>query len=161
MEAATAQVQDQVDGAASPDTLGPVHELGAGNREGAVIGVPFVRVAGVGQSAAKPENRRQRNRPQAIHLLLATPGAHGSCFGGHGVAQTAAFLHLEDVAVLGQPIDQGGGQVIVFEEGAPLAKAQVGSDQCGFLLVALLHQGEEQSDLRWLGLGVADLIHLC
>ena len=71
LEAATAQVQDQVDGAASPDTLGPVHELGAGNREGALIGVPFVRVAGVGQSAAKSENRRQRNRPQAIHPLLA------------------------------------------------------------------------------------------
>ena len=67
-KAAAVQVHNQIDRATSPPSLGPVHELGAGNRQGPLGGMPFVGVMAVGSGAAKLENRWQRNRPQPIGL---------------------------------------------------------------------------------------------
>jgi hypothetical protein len=59
------------------------------------------------------------------------------------------------VAVLGEPIDEGGGQVVVFEKGTPFGKAQVGGDEGGLFLVPLLQEGKEQPDLGGFDLNVA------
>ena len=72
--------------------------------------------------------------------------------------QALAAFHIDDVAVFGEPVDEGGGQVVVFEEGTPFGKAQVGGDEGGLFLVALVHEGEEESHLHRFDLDVANLI---
>ena len=62
------------------------------------------------------------------------------------------------MAVLGEPVDEGVGQVVVFEEGTPFGKAQIGGDEGGLFFVALMHQGKEQADLDRFDLHVAKLI---
>ena len=47
----------------------------------------------------------------------------------------------------------------VLEEGGPLAKTQVGGDEGRALLMPLLQQGEEQTDLGGFGLGISDLVN--
>jgi hypothetical protein len=49
-------------------------------------------------------------------------------FGAEFWPQTNALLHVDDVAVLGEPVDKGGCQVSVLQKGTPLAEAQIGSD---------------------------------
>ena len=49
-------------------------------------------------------------------------------FGAEFWPQTNALLHVDDVAVLGEPVDKGGCQVRVLQKGTPLAEAQIGSD---------------------------------
>src|SRR5438034_8298755 len=43
-----------------------------------------------------------------------------------------AVFHVDDVAVLGEAVDQGGCQVIVLQKRTPFAKTQVGRNQRGF-----------------------------
>ena len=62
------------------------------------------------------------------------------------------------MAVLGEPIDEGGGQMVVFEKGAPFGKAQVGGDEGGLFLVPLMHQGKEEADLNRLDLNIANFV---
>jgi len=64
--------------------------------------------------------------------------ASGSRLWLNGIAQTAAFLHVDEVAVLGEPIDQSRGQMIIFEKGTPFAKAQIGGQESGLLFVPFL-----------------------
>src|SRR5579885_1330266 len=91
--------------------------------------------------------------------VTARLGRASSRLSGHLGAESNAFPHVEDVTGFGEPVDQGGGQMRVLEEGGPFAKTQVGGDQGRALLVALLQQGEEQTDLGWFGLGISDLIN--
>jgi hypothetical protein len=49
-----------------------------------------------------------------------------------------AVLHVDDVTVLGQSIDQGGRQLPVVQERPPFGEAQVGSDERCFLLVPVV-----------------------
>jgi hypothetical protein len=49
----------------------------------------------------------------------------------------------------------------VFEKGIPVLKAEVGGDEGGLFLVALLQQGEEEADLSGFDLGVPQFIDLC
>ena len=91
--------------------------------------------------------------------LSALPEGHGST--GQFGAQAHAAFHVDDVAVLGEPIDEGGRQMIVFEKGPPFGKAQVGGDEGGLFLVPLMHQGKEQADLNRLDLNIADLVDQC
>ena len=65
------------------------------------------------------------------------------------------------MAGLGESVDQSGCQMRVLEKGGPLTEAQVGGDKGRALLVPLLEQGKEQTDLRRFGLRVANLIDLC
>jgi hypothetical protein len=62
------------------------------------------------------------------------------------------------MAVLRQPIDEGGREMIVFKKGAPFGKAQVGGDEGGLFLVPLMHQGKEEADLNRLDLNIANFI---
>src|ERR1035438_2485895 len=89
---------------------------------------------------------------------LVAAAARRSWFGGQFGAETDATFHVDDMAVLGEPVDEGGGQMIVFEKGTPFGKAQIGSQEGGVFLVALMHQGKEQSDLDRFDLHVANFI---
>lgn len=63
------------------------------------------------------------------------------------------------MAVLGKPINERSGQMIVLQKRAPFAEAQIGGDQRGLVLVSLLHEGKEESDLNRFGLYISDLIN--
>jgi hypothetical protein len=65
------------------------------------------------------------------------------------------------MAVLREPIDEGGREKIVFKKGAPFGKAQVGSDEGGLFLVPLMHQGKEEADLNRLDLNIAYFVNKC
>jgi len=71
LKAGALQVDDQIDGAPSPRTLGPVHELGASDGKSALGGVPFMAIRAVGLCTAKPENGRQGHGPQPIGAIGA------------------------------------------------------------------------------------------
>ena len=74
------------------------------------------------------------------------------------MADAHAAFHIDDMAVLDEPVNEGGGQMGVFEERAPVGKAQVGGDQGGLFLVPLVHQGKEEPDLDRFDLDVANFI---
>src|SRR5258706_8905773 len=108
--------------------------------------------AGLPKAGAPIPEERRANGPRALC------GPTGSRFGFVLVPDAATLSHVDDMTVLGQTIDQGGGQMIVYEERVPLAEAQIGSDESRLFLVPFLHEGEEQSDLDWFDLDVPDLI---
>ena len=139
------QMNDQVDGATPADAVVPVEELGAAHRKDAAGGVPFARVVAIGPGAGLGQDVFQRDRRVSDR---PAPAGRVSCrFGGAFGAQAGAVVQVEDVAVLGQAIDEGGGQRGVLEEGIPVGKAEVGGDEGGLFLVALLQEGEEEADL--------------
>ena len=59
----------------------------------------------------------------------------------------AVIAGFDDVAVVGQPIEQGGGHLRVAEHGRPLREAQVGGDEDAGLFIELAEQVEEQRGL--------------
>jgi hypothetical protein len=63
------------------------------------------------------------------------------------------------MAVFRQPIDEGCGQMVVFQKRRPLGEAKVGGDQRGFFLVSSAHEGKKQPDLYRLDLHIAQLIN--
>ena len=56
------------------------------------------------------------------------PGGSYARFGAEFWPQTNALLHVDDVTVIGEPVDKGGCQVSVLQKGTPLGEAQIGSD---------------------------------
>ena len=82
-----------------------------------------------------------------------------SRFGAEFGSQTNALLHVDDVTVLGEPVNEGGCQVSVLEKGTPLAEAQIGSDQRRFFTMAFVHQGEEKTHLNRFDLYVANFVY--
>ena len=62
--------------------------------------------------------------PLALNKLARNTERFGAEFG----SQTNALLHVDDVAVLGEPVNKGGRQVSVLQKGTPFAEAQIGSD---------------------------------
>ena len=84
-----------------------------------------------------------------------------SRFGAEFGSQTNALLHVDDVAVLGKPVNEGGCQVSVLQKGTPVAEAQIGSDQRRFFTMAFVHQGEEKTHLNRFDFYVADFVYKC
>ena len=82
-----------------------------------------------------------------------------SGFGAEFWPQTNALLHVEDVAVLGEPVNEGGRQVSVLQKRAPLGEAQIGSDQRRLFAMAFMHQGEEKPHLNRFNLYVANFVY--
>lgn len=56
----------------------------------------------------------------------------------------AVVAGLEDVAVMGKPIEERGGHLCIAEQGGPLAKAEVGGDDDAGALVEFAQQMEQQ-----------------
>jgi len=82
-----------------------------------------------------------------------------SGFGAEFGSQTNALLHVDDVAILGKPVNEGSCQVSVLQKGTPLAEAQIGSDQRRLFAMAFVHQGEEKTHLNRFDLNVANLVY--
>ena len=56
----------------------------------------------------------------------------------------AVTVHLQDVDVVGEAVQQGSGQPFRAEDLDPLVEEQIGGDQDGTLLVALAADPEEE-----------------
>ena len=56
----------------------------------------------------------------------------------------AVAVHLEDVDVVGQPVEQRAGQALGAEHGCPLVERQVAGDDGGAALVSLGEHLEQQ-----------------
>jgi hypothetical protein len=65
---------------------------------------------------------------------------HGAIF-----EPEAVISGLEDMAVVGEAIEERGGHLGVAEDGGPFAEAQVGGDDDAGALVELAEQMEQQS----------------
>ena len=72
--------------------------------------------------------------------------------------QTGTVFHIDDVAVFGEAIHKGRGQLLVLQKRHPLTEPEVGRDQGRLFLVPLVHQGKEQTHLDRLYLDIAELI---
>ena len=53
-------------------------------------------------------------------------------------------MYLQDVDVVGEPVQQSSGEALRAEDLGPLVEGQVGGDQDGASLVALAEDLEEQ-----------------
>ena len=77
----------------------------------------------------------------------------------HGLSKAVAFaVHLEDVAAVGQPVEQGGGHAFALEDLAPIAEGQVAGDQQAGPLVTVGKELEEQLRTRTTERQVAELV---
>ena len=56
----------------------------------------------------------------------------------------AVAVHLEDVDVVGQPVEQSSGQAFGAEGFGPFVEWQVAGDHCGAALIALRDQLEQE-----------------
>ena len=81
----------------------------------------------------------------ACALTRASPG------GGPGEGLSAAVFEapagvagLDDVAVMGQPVEHGGGHLGVAEGLRPIGEGEIGGDQQRGVLVELADQMEQQ-----------------
>ena len=77
-------------------------------------------------------SRRAPHRGSTVSKAI--PRSRWACWprcqwsrGGIGLrmADARATLHIDDVAVFGEPVNEGGGQMGVFEEGTPSAKPRL------------------------------------
>ena len=105
---------------------------------------------------------RWRRKIQPLRLAteaaLGIPGAAFVCgvvvsglLPGPALSETVGLaIHLEDVDVMGQAIEQRAGQTLIAEDAGPLVERQVGDDDGGAALIALADQFEEE---RGAGLG--------
>lgn len=77
VETELVQMDDQVDGAATAHPAVPIHELGAGDRQDSLRGLPLGLVERIGLGAPDPKHRGQRDGPQLIssfpNLLVVHP----------------------------------------------------------------------------------------
>jgi hypothetical protein len=69
-----------------------------------------------------------------------------SGFGGSGAGSEpeAVVSGLEDVAVVGKPVQQGGGHFGIAEHVGPFAEAEVGGDDDAGAFVEFAEQVEQQ-----------------
>ena len=70
----------------------------------------------------------------------------------------AVVSGFEDVAVMGEPIEQRGGHLGVAEDARPFAEAEIGGDDHAGMLVEPAEQLEEQGTARSTERQVAELI---
>ena len=63
---------------------------------------------------------------------------------GAGFEPEAVVPGFEDVAMMGQPVQQGGGHLGIAEHVRPLAEAEVGRDNDAGALVEFTEQVEQQ-----------------
>ena len=68
---------------------------------------------------------------------------------------------LNDDGVMQQPVQECGGNHVIAEQLAPLAKTPVGGEDDGAALVAGVDQLEEQVGATLLHRQVANLVDLC
>lgn len=60
----------------------------------------------------------------------------------------AVISGLEDMAVIGEPVEQGRGHLGVAEDGGPFGEAEIGGDDHAGTLMELAQQVEQQCAAR-------------
>ena len=70
-----------------------------------------------------------------------------------------AFLHVKDRAVLGDSINQGHGEVFVFQKTYPFLEAELRGDDGAFLFVPLFHEVEEKAGLFFIRLAISKFVN--
>jgi len=73
------EMDDQVDGPATADSLRPVHELDAGDREHTLGSVPSTSIVAIELSATERQDGFQGDGAQALDLVWLPEGHGGSC----------------------------------------------------------------------------------
>ena len=73
----------------------------------------------------------------------------------------AGTFDLDHAGVVQEPVEQRGGHDRVAEHGAPLGEALVRGEDHGALLVAGVHEVEEEVGALRVDGDVADLVELC
>lgn len=68
--------------------------------------------------------------------------------GGAGPETEAVVSRFEDVAVVGDPIQQGRRHLGVAEDTCPLAETEIGGDDDAYALVEFTEQVEQQRPAR-------------
>ena len=133
-EAEVVQMDHQIDGAAATAAPVPVHKFGAG--DGKRLPLEYATWTDRGGQARRrtAEAPRPGGWPVGGRPALGVRGR--SRLRLQLGPDADALLHVDDVAVFRQPVDQGGGQVIVLEERPPFAEAQVRGDEGRFLFCA-------------------------
>ena len=99
-----------------------------------------------------------------VGLILNFEGMARSCLeltrvGAEFGPQADALLHVDDMAVLGEPVNESRCQVSVLQKAAPVGEAQIGSDQRRLFAMPFVHQREEKPDLNRFDLYVADFVN--
>ena len=61
----------------------------------------------------------------------------------------ALVAGLDDVAVMGEPVEESGGHLGVAEDTGPFAEGEVGGEDDGGLLIEAADQVEEQLAADW------------
>ena len=77
---------------------------------------------------------------QGLGCLLPFSGSHG----GAGLEAEAVIAGFQDVASVGQAVEERGGHLCITEDCGPFAEAEVGGDDDAGALVELAQQVEEQ-----------------
>ena len=75
-----------------------------------------------------------------------------------GLQAVAVAVHLEDVDVMGEPVEQRAGQPLRPEDGRPFVKRQVGRHNGGAALVSLTEDLEQELGAGWRQRDIAELI---
>jgi hypothetical protein len=70
----------------------------------------------------------------------------------------AVVSGLQDVAVVGEPVEESGGHLGISEDGSPFTEAEIGGDDDAGLLVKLAEQVKQQGTARGAEWQVSQLI---
>ena len=95
--------------------------------------------------------RRSRMTLRQPRMTLTQPRLtlRGSGGGLHGFTEPVTFaVHLEDVAAMGQAVQQRRGHAFALEDLTPIAEGQVTGDQQAGPLIAIGEDLEEQLGTR-------------
>ena len=71
-----------------------------------------------------------------------------------------AVFHIDHVTDLGEAVDEGSGEMVVFEEIAPFAETKIRRNERALFFMPLLHQSEKQTDLHGLDFDISYFIDM-
>jgi transposase len=102
----------------------------------------------VSASKTDPPFSRERERVEAmrVSLCLSSASTEGTLGGLSGSVLEAPALvaGLDDVAVMGEPVEESGGHLGIAEDRWPFAEGEVGGDDDGCAFIKLADQMEQE-----------------
>lgn len=84
-------------------------------------------------------NRRLERKPRSAQLLaILASSLAPEPLAVHGLGEAVTLAgEDDDMGVMDEPVNEGGGEAVVAKDGVPLTKLQVGSDDKASALVAI------------------------
>ena len=80
-------------------------------------------------------------------------------FGWGCFADAGAFAHVDDLAVFGEPVNEGSGHVVVFQKARPLFETKLCRDHCCGAFMAIFHESKKESGLIGIDVDIAHLVN--